>query len=49
MATMQKLIYLIDGKAPQFRIDFAARCLVIKIWRELPVGEVSKQLLALWG
>ena len=48
MATMQKLIYLMDGKAPQFRINSAARCLIVKIWRDLPVGEVSKQLLKLW-
>ena len=49
METMSKLLYLIDGGAPQWRIDLMARCVVMKILLMLPVGDLSKRLLDLWG
>jgi|GEM_PF-6915139 len=48
METMSKLLYLIDGGAPQWRINLTARCVVMKVVLMLPVCDLSKRLLELW-
>jgi hypothetical protein len=48
METMIKLLYLIDGGAPQWRIDLTARLVVMKVVLMLPVCDLSRRLLDLW-
>jgi len=48
MPTIAKLRYLLDNNAPQWRIELAARCVIMKILLTAPVDDYSKHLLKVW-